>query len=83
VYRGYSEDSIGFKRKYDKFLQLKNTEEKNRYKGISQMKNGKWRAYTSGAMKLKPIGIGVFDTKEEASNAVNSYYQSHRKNYMV
>lgn len=79
IYNGYPEDNIGLKRKYDKFLQLKSTEEKNRYKGVSKMKSGKWRAYTSGANNLKPKGLGVFDTEQEAVDTVHKYYQIHPK----
>jgi len=82
IYNGYPEDDIGLKRKYDKFLQLKMTEEKNRYRGVSKMKNGKWRAYTSAAIKLKPVGLGVFDTEEAALNAVKNYYQIHPKVFL-
>lgn len=82
IYNGYPKDNIGLKRKYDKFLQLKLTEEKNRYRGVSKMKSGKWRAYTSGAQNLKPKSLGVFDTEDEASNSVNSYYQTHPKVFL-
>lgn len=82
IYDGYPEDNIGLKRKYDKFLQLKSTEEKNRYRGISKMKSGKWRAYTSGAKNIKPKSLGVFDTENEALNSVTSYYQIHPKIFL-
>ena len=83
IYDGYPEDDIGLKRKYDRFLQLKVTEEKNRYRGVSKMKNDKWRAYTSGALNLKPKGLGVFDTEEAALNAVKNYYQIHPKVFLT
>lgn len=80
IYNGYPNDNIGLQRKYDKFLQLKNTENKNRYKGISQLKNSsKWRAYTSGAMQLKPKHLGIFITKQEALDAVELYYLNNKK----
>lgn len=79
IYNNYENDKLGLKRKYEKFLQLKATEEKNRYKGVSKMKNGKWRAYTSGAQHLKPKHLGIFNKKEDALATISEYYNSHAK----
>jgi len=83
VYNGYPEDGIGLKRKYDRFLQLKITEEKNRYRGVSQKKNGKWRAYTSGAKGIKPKHLGVFFKREDALKCVENFYSNHTKTFLT
>ncbi len=83
IYNGYPEDDIGLKRKYDKFLQLKTTEEKNRYKGVSEMKNKKWRAYTSGAKGIKPKHLGIFFKKEDALKCIENFYSNHTKTFLT
>ena len=83
IYRGYPADNIGLERKYNVFLQLKLTEEKNRYRGICLSKTGKWRAYTSASKGRKPIGLGTFNSKEEALKTVEKFYQSHPKLFMI
>lgn len=83
MYNGYPNDDVGLKRKYEKFLQLKSTEEKNRYKGICEMESGKWRTYTSGAKGNKPKSLGVYKNKEDALKAVEQYYKNNHKPFMI
>jgi hypothetical protein len=82
IYNNFDEDQIGLKRKHDKFLQLKSTEEKNRYRGVSQKKNGMWRAYTSGAKRIKPKHLGVFFKKEDALKCVENFYSINPKLFL-
>ena len=79
IYMGYPEDGIGLTRKYNRFLQLKLTEEKNRYRGVCQSETGKWRTYTSSAMGLKPKSLGTFNTKEEALKVIEKFYSINPK----
>lgn len=83
IYNNYPEDNIGLKRKYDRFLELLKTEEKNRYTGVSFNKKHKnWRAYTSGANNCIIKHLGCFLSKEEALNVVKNYYDINPKNYI-
>ena len=82
MYFGYPYDNLGLRRKHDIFLQLKSIEEKNRYKGISQLKNGKWRSYTSSAGKQKGKSLGIHITKEKALEAVEKFYSTHPKCFL-
>ena len=79
IYNGYPDDGLGLCRKYNSFLNLKYTEEKNRYRGISQLKNGKWRAYTSCASSQKWKSLGVYADQEKALGAVKTFYSTHPK----
>lgn len=80
MYNGYPSDNIGLHRKYNKLLELKQTEEKNRYKGVCFSKKlNKWRTYTSAANNTRPISLGLFNTKEEAHNAIETYYTNNPK----
>lgn len=82
MYGGYSNDFIGLKRKHDKFLQLKETEKRNRYVGVCQSNTGKWRAYTSAAKGNKPKSLGEFHSKEEALKTVENFYSIQPKLFM-
>lgn len=82
IYQGYPEDDIGLKRKHNKFLQLKETEKRNRYVGVCLSKIGKWRAYTSAAKGNKPKSLGEFHFKEEALKAVGNFYSTQPKLFM-
>jgi hypothetical protein len=82
MYDGFPSDEIGLYRKYGKLLQLKSTEEKNRYRGVCPHKN-KWRAYTSGANNQTPKHLGIFSTKKEALEAVEVYYFTHPKCFLT
>lgn len=77
IYKNRYEDSIGLERKFNNFLQLKKLEKKNRFKGVSKLKNGKWRAYTK---ELKHLG--VFLTKKEALKCVESFFYNSTQEFL-
>jgi len=83
MYNGFPHDQLGLQRKYNKLLELKATEERNRYKGICQRKNGKWLAYTSCAEGNKWKSLGLHLTKEEALETVKNYYLTNSKCFLT
>jgi hypothetical protein len=83
IYQDYTKDAIGLSRKHNIFLNLMATEEKNRYRGVSQLKNGKWRAYTSCAGGGKWKSLGVYTEKEKALEMVEHFYSNHPKCFLA
>lgn len=76
LYKDININKIGLLRKYEKYLQMKEIEEQNKFIGVCPVyKSSKWRAYTKEENGQKPKHLGHFDTKSEAIKAVEDFYK--------
>lgn len=83
IYQNYPEDNIALRRKYNKYLEIKERSERINYTGVIKVKGGKWWARSSSTGGVKSKYIGSSDTREGALEIVKKYYETHPKNYLT
>ena len=71
IYKDFEKDGIGFQRKYDKFLEIKNhyIPPSSKYKGLSITPSQTWQVKM--CQQGKYVFIGTFKTEEEAVEKYN------------
>ena len=81
IYQNYQKDKLGYKRKYNKFLELVDyynvnfKEKSSKYKYVNFTKQGKWMAKIDRKFKRQRVSyyLGLFNTEDEAHLVVKKY----------